>query len=323
MRPKTTIGIIMIIVGIIGVLYVYENGSSNTLQSIRNYFASEINEQQTIDISDVRNLDISSGSLDVRVVRGSGSEAVIRLEGWASKNYIKDLKLDSSKKDGTLHLSLKSDRGIRFGFGFRGVDMIVELPEKTWSQLDIDLGSGDLSLEQLRAENAKLNTNSGDVKGSDFKVDSNLSISIDSGDLKLRNVAAKKMDLSTQSGDLSIKGYEADTINFKVNSGDVDFEDGTAELTGKTSSGDIKMQVENITRPTDLRTGSGDVTVMLDNNPNSLSVQFKAGSGDGVILKDDFTYESGSKGASSIKGKFGSGGIKLNVQTGSGDFVLK
>ncbi|RJE83085.1 hypothetical protein D3P07_25985 [Paenibacillus sp. 1011MAR3C5] len=323
MRPKTTIGIILIIVGIIGVLYVYENGSGNTLLNIRNFFASEINEQQTIDISDVRNLDISSGSLDVRLVQGSGSDAVIKLEGWASKNYIKNMKLESTKKDGTLQLSLKNDRGIRFGFGFRGVKMTVELPEKTWNQLDVDLDSGDLSLEQMRVENAKLQTNSGDVEAADLQVDSNLSVSINSGDLTLRTVTARKMDLSSQSGDLSVKGYEADSIDFKVSSGDVHFEDGTAELAGKTSSGNIMMKSDNITRHADLRTGSGDVVVILENNPNSLSVQFKAGSGDGVIQKDDFTYDSGSKGANKIKGRFGSGEIKLNVQTGSGDFVLK
>jgi len=323
MRPRTTIGIILIILGIIGVLYVYENGSSNTIQNIRNYFATEINEQQTIDISDIRNLEISSGSLDVRLVPGTGSEAVVRLEGWASKNYVKNLKLEHSKKDGTLHLSLKSDRGIQFGFGFRGVDMVVELPEKTWSQLDVDLDSGDLIIEQLRAETAKLHTDSGDVEASDFRVDSNLTININSGDMKLRSVSANKMDLTTQSGDITVNGYEADRIDFKVSSGDVVFEEGTAELSGKTSSGDINMNVENITRHTDLRTGSGDVVIMLDRNPNSLSVQFKASSGDGVIHKDDFTYETGSNGDPSIKGKFGSGDIKLNVQTGSGDFVLK
>ncbi|RJX36638.1 hypothetical protein D3P09_26635 [Paenibacillus pinisoli] len=323
MRPRTTIGIILIILGIIGVLYVYENGSSNAIQNIRNYFATEINEQQSIDISDVRNLDISSGSLDVRLVKGTGSEAVVKLEGWASKNYVKNLKLEHSKEDGTLKLSLKSDRGIRFGFGFRGVDMIVELPEKTWNQLDVDLDSGDLIVEQASAESAKLHTSSGDVKASDFKVDSSLTISMNSGDMSLHSVSANKMDLATQSGDISVNGYQAERIDFKVGSGDVSFEDGVAELSGKTGSGDIRMNVENITRHTDLRTGSGDVVISLDRNPNSLSVQFKASSGDGVIRKDDFTYDTGSNGERNIKGKFGSGDIKLNVQTGSGDFVLK
>ncbi|REK69111.1 DUF4097 family beta strand repeat-containing protein [Paenibacillus paeoniae] len=323
MRPKTTIGIILIIVGIIGVLYVYENGSNTTFESIRNVLATEVSEQETIDASDIRNLDISSGSTDVVLVPGSGSDVVIKLEGWASKNYVKNLKIESSKKEGTLQLSLKSDRGFRFGFGLNGVKMTVELPEKTWSQLSVDLNSGNLAVQGINAENTKLHTNSGNVKATELKTSNNLIVTVNSGNLNLRSITAKSMDLTTQSGNLSMKGYESDNISFKVGSGNVHFKDGTAALKGKTGSGNIKVEADSITRDTELNTGAGNVTITLANNPNSLSVQFKASSGEGVIQKDDFTYDSGSKGSRSIKGKFGSGETKLNVKTGSGNFTLK
>lgn len=323
MRPKTTIGIILIVMGIIGLFYVYENGTQSALEKIRNFFLSEMNEQETYDVGDIQNLNIASGSFDVRLVQGSGSDAVVKLQGWASKNNIKNVKLNSDKKGDTLNISLKNDSGIRVGFGFSNIKLTVELPEKAWNELEIDINSGDVKLEQMQFNNAKIITGSGDVVANQFKVAHNLSVHVNSGDMSLRSLTAEKIDLETSSGDIRLKEYEAGSIDFKVNSGDVTFENGTAQLKGRTSSGDIIVKAEDIIRSTDLRTNSGDVTVLLENDPGSLAVQFKAGSGDGVIRKNDFTYEKGSKGASSIKGKFGSGEILLNVQTGSGDFVLK
>lgn len=54
-------------------------------------------------------------------------------------------------------------------------------------------------------------------------------------------------------------------------------------LQGKTGSGNIVVKADNFQYSADLETGSGDVIVNVAKKPNSLAVDFQAGSGEGKI----------------------------------------
>ncbi|MCR2807338.1 DUF4097 family beta strand repeat-containing protein [Paenibacillus soyae] len=323
MNPRSTFGTILVVIGLIGLYYVFTNDGKPPLEAMKNYFTSEINREKSVDIAGIRNIEVESNNLDVHVVRGNGQQAVLTLQGRASKPIINDLSFDYEKEDDTLHIALKGKTGFQFGFSWSSVKLTVALPEHAWQDLDIVVDSGDIQLDNQQFANVNIQTDSGDIEAKRLAVTDKLELSIDSGDAELEEVSAQTIDLEADSGDITVKDYTAQRIDFSVGSGDVFIGQGTAALHGSTSSGDITVEAEELLYDSELEASSGDVTVELDEDPRSLFVEFEAGSGDGVIRKDGFTYEEGSRGADLIRGSFGDGDIRLQVTTGSGDFVLK
>jgi lia operon protein LiaG len=59
----------------------------------------------------------------------------------------------------------------------------------------------------------------------------------------------------------------------------------------------------------------------LDEKPDSLSVDFKGGSGEGTVDLDGLSYEE--KSEDEILGKIGSGKYMIKARTSSGDFELR
>lgn len=323
MKPRSTLGVILVVIGLIGLYYVFTNDGKSPLEGIKNFFTSEVNEQETVDVGGIRNIELESNSLDVHFVRGTSSDAVLTLQGRASKSVIDNLRFDYSQNDDSLHITLEEKTGFQIGFNWSSVNLTVALPEQAWQDLNIKLNSGDVQLDDQQFANVDIEVNSGDIKAERLSATDNLMIDIGSGDAELEEVSGSSIDLQANSGDITVKDFTADRIAFEVGNGDIFFGDGTASFMGSTRSGDMTIEVDELLHDSELETGSGDITVELDETPESLAVEFEAGSGDGVIRKSGFTYDEGSRGDDHIKGIFGSGEIKLQVKTRSGDFVLK
>lgn len=323
MRPKSAFGVFLVIIGLIGLYYVFTNEGKSPLEAVKNYFTDEVYEQQTVDLNDISNLDVESGSLDVNVVPGRGSEAVLTLQGRASKNVIKNIDFTTEKNNDTLYVTLIGDQSFKLRFNWSNIKLTIELPEQAWNELNVQVGSGDIRIDKQQFASAEIQADSGDIEVNRITVDDRLALKVGSGDIELKDVTSHSLELETDSGDIEAERYTSEQISFSVGSGDVSFEDGTGAITGEASSGDISLHADELLYDTDLTTGSGNVTVSLKNDPDSLGVTFSAGSGDGRIRLNGFSFERGSNGDDEIAGAFGAGEIKLNVQTGSGDFVLK
>lgn len=321
MRPKSMFGAILVVIGLIGLYYVFTNDGKSPLEAMKNFFAQEVYEQEKIDLNGIANINVESDSLDVSIVRGSGSEAVLKLQGHASKSYIKHLDMHAEQDGDTLQVTLESKSGI--GFGWNSVKLTVELPEHAWNEVSVLVDSGDIQINEQQFTKAELHADSGDIEIENISVADNLIVQVDSGDIEIKDITSTIVELEADSGDISVKDYTAERISFHNDSGDVSFESGAAQLTGEASSGDISLHADDLLYDTELSASSGDVTITLEHDPSSLAVQFHTGSGDSVIRKNGFDYEEGSNRDDDLKGSFGTGDIKLNVETGSGDIVLK
>lgn len=321
MNPRSAFGAILVVIGLIGLYYVFSNEGKLSLAAIKNYFSEKVFEQQAVDLSGVSNLKVESDSLDVIVVRGTGSKALLTIKGHATKSAAKKIELNTEKSGDALHVELNGSPG-GFSFGMSSVKLTIELPEHAWDELDIDTNSGDIRIDQQRFMNANIHSNSGDIESRSLTVLGNLDIESNSGDAEFNDVKGTSMALKTSSGDISIEGYAAEHIQFEASSGDVDLEDGSAQIVGNTNSGDITLRTDDLLHNTELTSGSGDVAINLDNEPKSLEIQFSTGSGDGVIRKNGFIYDEISS-EDHMRGMFGNGDIKLSVATSSGDFILK
>ncbi|MBH5320765.1 DUF4097 family beta strand repeat protein [Paenibacillus sp. GSMTC-2017] len=322
MKKRSKLGTLLVIIGIIGLVYVYFNDGNSPLDGMKSFFTSEINDQQTADISKISNVNIKSDILDVQVVHGNQSEAVITVQGLASKSITSNLNLTVNPKGDTLEINLKGKDKSFFGFDWNNVRMTVELPEKDWNILTVATENGDIKIDQLVFNDVNLQSDYGDINTDQFTALTSLTANVNSGDLHFYKLTGKNVDLKVD-GDVYFKEFKVDQIDFDVDRGDVAFIDGISQIHGVVGKGDITIKTDDLLQDTEVETDDGDIYIQLKNKPSSLAVKMITGSGDTHIGKDGFIYEEGSAGSKELKGAFGDGHIKLSLQSNSGDIALK
>ncbi|MHA7967237.1 DUF4097 family beta strand repeat-containing protein [Paenibacillus sp. CAU 1782] len=344
MKFRTFIGLLLVIVGVAGVALVYlDRGNDNVLARLDNItdrLLEEVNLEKSSEIDNIKDIVIDTSGTNVTLVKGSQSQAIATLKGKATPNIAKKINLEVLRSGDKLIIEIEQ-KGWSFGVNWMNEGLRVELPEAVWNnvtietgsgnvnidelhaeQLVIDTGSGNLSLNALELKDLELDSGSGNVKMQDTRT-KELTAKVSSGNMKINNVIGDTVELKLGSGNLEIEGYTAETLKFEISSGNAKLIDGRAKVDGKSSSGNITLKAENLFFDTTLKASSGRVVVALENDPESLAVEYKGGSGVGSIKKDGFTYNHKSSERDSIDAVIGSGNIKLNVTTGSGNFTLE
>ena len=119
------------------------------------------------------------------------------------------------------------------------------------------------------------------------------------------------------SGNATVDTFEAASLTFEASSGNVKLLDGSAKITGNIGSGNIRYQTARLTQDVRLKAGSGNVEIEVDEEPSSLKVEFRTGSGDSDIDWDGIKYDIKEEG--DVSGQFGDGEVLLEVTTGSGN----
>lgn len=302
MKKRT--GVLIVVAGVLLLIFMWN--PMNMFPNVNfgfSFSTKEIHDEQTVSSEDFEKLDIRTGSGDIEVVQGSSDQIIVRLDGKVSTQIADQVKLKVEPKGETLSLGIDMPDGIDFGVRMMDTDLTVELPEKMWSATEIDTGSGDIEVAGLQGDD--------------------VSIKVGSGDIHVEDIEAVTIDLKSGSGDISAERYKASMMKFETGSGSVDLQDGEAELQGEASSGNIHLEADELLQNADLRVGSGNVTVDLDQEPSSLAVDFKGGSGSGKIRLDGIQYEEKDNDKGILRGTFGSGDVLLKVRTGSGDFTLE
>lgn len=282
----------------------------------------EISEGQTFDANDFRHLNLHTGSSDIHFVQGNTDQIKVSLDGKVSPKWADQVKLKAEPNGDTLELGIDVPQGIDVGVRIMHLDLTVELPEKQWASAEIDSSSGDIEIARLQGDSVTIKANSGDVdvqqvKGGEWVIHTG------SGDIKAEEIAADSIMLESSSGDISAERYEASELSFQSGSGKVVLKGGESAIQGKTGSGSILLEADGIMHETELRSGSGRVTIDLAKEPSSLEVDFEGSSGNWDLKWDGIRYEGNDQDENRLKGTFGNGGVILKVRTGSGNFTLK
>ncbi|XEC94688.1 DUF4097 domain-containing protein [Paenibacillus tarimensis] len=291
---KKMLGLLFITAGVIGLLAAV-NG-----KSLFSFVTEPFHAEETVDAAEVNNIEIDVARTNVKVVKGSSSDIRVALTGSVSPRLANDIRLDVSLRGDTLEIGVDRENGFSFGFSIVNVDLIVELPSKSWNGFTVDTGSGNINIEEVAA--------------SDIRIDGG------SGNMNAERLTAERLEFELGSGNVKLLDSTADIIG-KVSSGNIRI-DGTAlnKIDVQTGSGNIRIAADRLTGDVGVKTGSGNVNVDLSERPESLAVKARTGSGDINVRWDNFT-QTGSKG-STFEGAFGDGDIKLDVRTGSGNFTL-
>ena len=168
----------------------------------------------------------------------------------------------------------------------------------TSGRLVLDTGSGDVSVDGARGD-VTLDTGSGDVSASNVSGDE-LTADTGSGDVTGSGITVAELSVDTGSGDVDVQGVEATEVSVDTGSGDV-------EIAFRSSPAEVSVD-----------TGSGDVTLALPASWES-RVELDTASGD---IHSDFRMTVEEMDDDYVRGRVGSGGGSLEVDTGSGDVRL-
>ncbi len=312
MKKSFALGLILLIAGVIGIIITFSGDDK-----IMDFGTKSINMGETADAAEVTAISVEGSSVDVELKRGTGSDIRIALEGRASAKFIDDIDLDVRTEGGKLTIEPKMPSGFSIGINILNVKLRVELPERQWESVTVDVGSGNIALSDVQAVTLALDAGSGNIEADRIEGKS-VSLHSGSGNQRLSNVkAADAIRLDMGSGNATVDTFEASSLTFEASSGNVKLLDGSAKITGNVGSGNIRYQTARLTQDVRLKAGSGNVEIELDEEPSSLKVEFRTGSGDSDIDWDGIKYDIKEEG--DVSGQFGDGEALLEVTTGSGN----
>jgi lia operon protein LiaG len=200
------------------------------------------------------------------------------------------------------------------------LELVIELPEKEYENIELRTVSGDFQINGIRAVNLTTEVNSGDILLDGVILTSSYTSKVTSGDIHLEQVQGRTFGLTSVSGDMTFKALESETLTAETVSGDITIWDVPGDIILESSSGDITIENMEVQGNMDIEVLSGDVEVTFLDKPSSLDLDFKANSGAGKVYLKEMQFEKNEEDV--IAGKIGSGEYTLKVRVASGDFKL-
>jgi beta-lactamase regulating signal transducer with metallopeptidase domain len=254
----------------------------------------QLSFDRTLSVSGAAQLEVSTGSGNIHVTRGSGSQihihGQIHVNHEGSEEQARQIAANPpiEQNGGTIRVGQRHEhwRGIN-------IDYQIEAPADT--VLAANSGSGDIVDEGV-GQNAQLQTGSGDIRATGLQ--GPFVVKTGSG-----NIVAE------QSG-------EGDVVA-ETGSGNIELKDIHGGFRGQTGSGDIKAS-GTPSASWNLQTGSGSIELLTGNAPLSLD----ASTGSGSVTTEHEMMVQGSLDRHHIKGNLNGGGPTVRLQTGSGDIQI-
>ena len=224
-------------------------------------------QQLNKSFSGIDQIEISTGSSDCIVKKGTGDEVNVRLDHTRGDSYKPVVEKSGSK----LLISEKNQNGSTRG-------------EATWTltipdnlELSFNTGSGDFEAANLNME-LSLNAGSGDFEMNGMK--GSISSNAGSGDLEMDNFEGK-LAANVGSGDLEIANAKG-KVSLNSGSGDIELSAVNGTIEANVGSGDVEADQVTLAGASSFNSGSGDVSVVLSNSPE-YDISVNSGSGDSEL----------------------------------------
>lgn len=293
LRNFVLLGIILLVVGVAGAGFMI--GSSDRA-SLLSFGTVKIDQSKSISASEVSKLKLDTGSMDVELVKGFSSDRIVAsLTGRASKKYSDKINVQLNSSGGTVTVEGIEQDGFTFGISIVNVKLRLEVPERMFESIELELGSGNVDAEGIRSNE--------------------LLIRVGSGNIELSDIEASRAEIRSGSGNVEAENSRLGELTAELGSGDITLEDIQGSLKTETGSGNIKIELQNLDNAIAAKSSSGNITVTSDKTPDSASIRYSTGSGD---------FRS-SWGGSEQDGQLtiGNGKIPVSLSTGSGNISLK
>lgn len=147
--------------------------------------------------------------------------------------------------------------------------------------LTVQLGSGDVSLENLAISGGKIQTGSGDILSKNCQL-SQTKMGAGSGDIELLSCQMDKGNLQIGSGDISLTKSQVKQLQIELASGDIDCTLSQLEnFDIDCASGDMELTRCQFIGKSSLTNVSGDISIRdFQSNANTTSLYIETAFGD-------------------------------------------
>ena len=259
-----------------------------------------ITDAKSYSVNDISALNINASSWNVSLSIGSGDEVSVDITGSISKGE----EIPSvSLSNGTLAiLQVSEDSGKnKIAFGKKG-QITVTIPSELAVPIEIDNGYGDMEINHIAVPQFLLNNEAGYVSFTNFEADM-LQISSTSGDITISSSSIPDISVVSSSGYISLKQTEYLDCSLTAKSGEINIADAV-------SHGNLSLQ-----------TGSGDISVTYQNEPDSLTFDMASGSEDLSLKFSSANYQIET--SAHKQGVIGNGEYRLTLNSDHGTIVIK
>jgi DUF4097 and DUF4098 domain-containing protein YvlB len=253
--------------------------------------ASEATFDRNLTVNGRVELSVSTGSGNVHIVHGSGSQ--VRIHGKVKSNWgSNDDKVHEIASNPPIE---QTGNIIRIGIrheNLHNISIDYEIEAPADSYLEASSGSGDV-VDDGVGENSKLNTGSGNIHATGLH---------------------GGFTAGTGSGNIYAEQSGSGDVKAETGSGNIELKSLSGGLRAHTGSGDIKA-AGSPAGEWKLETGSGNVELW----PGKGGMTLDASTGSGSVHTDAEMTVQGSFDKHHITGKINGGGPTVRVETGSGD----
>ncbi|HLY60192.1 MAG TPA: DUF4097 family beta strand repeat-containing protein [Terriglobia bacterium] len=303
-------------------------------------FVAEGSFDRTLKVTGAVDLDVATGSGNIDVRTGDSGSVHVRAKIRASNNWHGD-SADAEKKVHELETNPpieQNGNSIRIGHIEdpelrRNISISYELEVPAETRLAANTGSGNETISGIQGP-LRANTGSGSLKISN--IGDELDANSGSGDIEADSIKGHAR-VHTGSGWIHASGI-AGAIVAGTGSGDIRLEQtapgdvrvetgsGTTELTGVSGSLEARSGSGNISAsgsPTggwSMHSGSGTLKVHF---ATQVGFDLDAHTSSGQIITDQPITVQGTIGRGRMQGKARGGGVRLNLETGSGNIHIE
>src|SRR5579864_6890995 len=292
---------------------------------------------RTLQVSGTVDLDVASGSGNIKVHSGGNGSVYIHAtirardswSGLSAQEKVKKLQSNPpiEQQGNTIHVGRIGDRALQQNVSI-DYDLTVPAQTKVSSQTgsgDQDIrgvqlaliartGSGNITANDIGAE-VHARSGSGELKITGVK--GGLNAEAGSGNIRARGIAGD-VSVSTGSGEIEVEQTAPGGVRANAGSGNVKLHGIKGYLRADTGSGDITVDGE----PTgDWRVGAGSGNIDL-RVPSTASFNIDARTSSGSLKVNHQVTSQGTFSRNHVQGKVGSGGVLVDIHTGSGDIQV-
>jgi hypothetical protein len=256
--------------------------------------ATEATFDRTLAVSGHVQLDVGTGSGNIHLTQGSGTQ--VKIHGRVKSNW-------GGSEDRVREIAAnppieQTGNIIRIGKNHESyhnisIDYEIEAPADAY--LEASSGSGNVTDEGV-GQDAKLQSGSGNIRATGLK---------------------GSFNVGTGSGNVYAEQSGSGDVKAETGSGNIELKDLHGALHAHTGSGDIKAS-GSPSSDWKLGTGSGSIELW----PGSTGFVLDASTGSGSIHTDKEMTVQGSFDKHHMTGKVGGGGPTLRAETGSGDIRI-
>lgn len=146
-----------------------------------------------------------------------------------------------------------------------------------------------------------------------------LAIEVGSGNVNSKNLQIQNLSLDVNSGNVNLDSITTQTGVLDVSSGNVDLQQYTGQLEADVSSGNLSIQMDELTDSVKVDVSSGHVELDLPSDANfTLNGEVNSGS-----ISNRFALENQQENKHELKGIHGSGEHHLDLSVSSGKIDIQ